>query len=129
MNFLNFLLQTPAVPPATTPAVPAITRLRGAFLVVFGAILAVSCGIISVIMLTLLLAPGYAQDGTTFDGTTEQGIYAAVMIPFVSVFGAMFVIGGLQLYKTGRYSKRFGYVGGAMAVIFVALLHLGRQLF
>lgn len=54
----------------------------------------------------------------------------AVMIPLVSVFGVMGVIGGLSLHKIGRFSRRFGYVLGAMAmVIFVFGLRLGQHLF
>jgi hypothetical protein len=127
---MTALSQTPAATPAEAALVPATARLRGVVLVVLGAFLAVTCAIISVDMLPLFLNPGHTQDGTTFAGTAEQGIFAVVLMPLLSLLGVVFVIGGVQLFKYGRYFKRFGLVALALTmVIVVGGLRLGRHMF
>jgi len=110
--------------------VPTTTKVRGIVLMVLGSGLAVGCGAVLVTTLPLLLNAGKVVDGTTFTGTAKQGLVAAALLAWTALLGLVFAAGGVQLFRNGRYFRRFGIVAAIMVgITIVGIYRVGQAFF
>lgn len=102
----------------------AITRLRGAVLMVLGPLIALAMLWTLVTLGPALLhaAPGSAPGGTpdgAFGGTPEQATAVLVLLPGLAALGLLFTWGGWNLWRHGRLGRA---VAVPAAVLVAALL-------
>lgn len=107
--------------PKAATAVPGTTRARGVVAMVIGATLVIGMAYALVTETRGFLNPGVAIGGSTFTGTAQMGYIAIGIMALLAFTGLMFFIGGLQLYRVGRFSKWVGWVlGGLVALMLYA---------
>lgn len=106
-------------PLAAKPAVPTTTRVRGIALMVIGAALAIGMTVALLSETRGFLNPGVQNGGSTFTGTIEQGQLAVALFALVALLGALFFIGGWQLFMKGKMNKTFVVVLGIVGFMTV----------
>lgn len=111
-------------PLAAKPAVPTTTRIRGIALMVMGAAFAIGMTVALLSETRGFLNPGVQMGEDTFNGTIQQGQLAVVLFALVALLGAIFFIGGWQLFMKGKVSKTFVVVFGIVAVMTVGAGHI-----
>lgn len=113
----------PAAGPSTT------SRVRGAVLVVLGTLLAVGLSGVLFVVAPIVLSPGQSYDNSRFTGSVFEAWLVLGGVAWVALLGVVFAIGGVQLWRQGRYHPWFAKVAGAMAVITVAGIYRLNHLF
>jgi hypothetical protein len=118
-------------PAASAPAAGPTTtsRVRGAVLVVLGTGLAVGLSAALFFTAPVLLSPGQAYDNSRFTGSVFEAWLVLGVLAWVALLGGVFAIGGVQLWRQGRYHPWIAKVAGAMAVITVAGIYRLNHLF
>jgi hypothetical protein len=102
--------------------VPATTRVRGVVVMVIGAGLALGMAYALLSETRGFLNLGVSVGGSTFKGTAQMGYIAIAIMALLAFTGSMFFVGGLQLYRLGRFSKWVGGVlGGLVALLLFAV--------
>ena len=117
-------------PAAAAAAGPTTTsRVRGAVLMVLGTALAVGLSVALFNVAPMLLHPGQAFDNSRFTGSAFEAWLVLGVLAWVALLGVVFAIGGVQLWRQGRYHPWFAKVAFAMAVITVAGIYRLNHLF
>lgn len=94
----------------------AVTRLRGAVLMVLGPLIALSMLWTLATLGPALLRPA---PGGAFGGTPEQATAVLVLLPGLAALGLLFTWGGWNLWRHGRMGRT---VAVPAAVLVAALL-------
>lgn len=113
----------PAAGPSTT------SRVRGGVLVVLGTGLAVGLTIVLFTIAPMLLNPGQIYDNSRFTGSVFEAWLALGVVAWAALLGGVFAVGGVQLWRHGRYHPWFARIAGAMAVITAIGIHRLNHLF
>ena len=108
----------------TTGPTPA-TRTRGMGLMVLGPLIALM-GAATLIAFGPMLLRGPSGRET---GPSGQDVAALLVMVWLLGFGVLGTIGGWQLWKHGRYSRKLGYPLAAMVLGFLASVPWLKQLF
>lgn len=118
---------SPAAAPAAGPS--TTSRVRGAVLVVLGTVLAIGLTVVLFNVAPMLLHPGQAYDNSRFTGSVFEAWLLLGVVAWVALLGAVFAVGGVQLWRQGRYHPWFAKIAGAMAVVTVAGIYRLNHLF
>jgi hypothetical protein len=109
--------------------VPTSTRVRGVIAMLIGVSIAIGMAVALISETRGFFNPGVSINGSTYTGTTEQGYMAIGLLALLEFIGVMFAIGGIQLFRTGRFSKWVGGVLAAIVALIVFVAARGNQLF
>lgn len=118
---------SPAAAPAAGPS--TTSRVRGAVLMLLGTALAIGLTVVLFNVAPMLLNPGQAYDNSRFTGSVFEAWLVLGVVAWVALLGAVFAVGGVQLWRQGRYHPWFAKVAGAMAVVTVAGIYRLNPLF
>jgi len=101
----------------TGPEIATRNRRLGWLMVVLGLFLALGVG-----FLTVVLGPAMLHPGTSFTGTSQEGINYLILFGLVILFGINSLVGGLRMIRAGRPSRlTFGLTIGLVLLIVGAM--------
>ncbi len=107
-----------------------MSRVRGAVLMAIGPVLCVSMLWILASLGPELLSPAPVSGGdTAFTGTAEQGQAAVLLFAWVALLGAVFTLGGWQLWQHGKLGRRVGVPAALLVSGLLAAMPWLRHLF
>ena len=105
------------------------SRVRGAVLVVLGTVLALGLTAVGWHLAPMLLNSGQAPDNSRFTGSAFEAWLVLGVVAWTALLGVVFAVGGLQLWRQGRYHPWFARVAGAMAVMTVIGIYRLNRIF
>ena len=106
---------------------PPNWRARGRLLIPLGLFLLLAMAAIAWNTAPLMLSPGVEMNGTTFNGTKEQGILILGLFALVGLFGALCIANGIHMLAAGGPNWRFSRLVYGI-FLFLILFAFGTKL-
>jgi hypothetical protein len=120
----------PATPIDAARSGPTTTsRVRGAVLVVLGTAMAIGLTSVLLHLAPMLLNSGQADGHSRFTGSAFEAWLVLGVVAWTALLGGVFVFGGMQLWRHGRYHPWFARVAGAMAALTVIGIYRLNHIF
>ena len=104
-------------------------QIRAWVLIFCGVILIVMMGAITLFTAPMMMNPGDQLDGSSWEGTREQGQVALALFGVVILFGFASLANGIYQLKTGRQSKGFMILTFAILALLAVVIFAFTQVF